>query len=103
MSTDTFDPGAQDEELKERRTAAARLAHAEDEDIKWLMSSKRGRRIVWRLVANAGVYRSTFNENPLTFAHQEGQRNGGLAVLAMVLRACPDLHNLMTLENAKTV
>ncbi len=35
----------------------------EEADIKWLMSSKRGRRTIWRLLDQSGVFRLSFNTN----------------------------------------
>ena len=35
----------------------------EEADLKWLMGSKRGRRVVWRLLDQSGVFRLSFNTN----------------------------------------
>lgn len=89
------------ERNKNDRDIQARLAReAEEADIRWLMSSKRGRRFVWRLLENAGVFRSSFNTNAMTMAFSEGTRNYGLRMLALVHSQCPEQYTLMSKEQA---
>lgn len=73
---------------------------SEESDFKWLMASKRGRRIVWRLLEKAGVFRSVFNTNALSMSFAEGNRNYGLHVLGMIHTLCPELFPTMVKENA---
>jgi len=70
----------------------------EEADIKWLMSSKRGRRFVWRLLEQAGVFRSSFNTNAMTMSFSEGNRNYGLQLLNLVHTLCPELYPTMIKE-----
>jgi len=67
-------------------------------DFKWLMSSKRGRRIVWRFLERAGVYRLSFNTNAMAMAFAEGNRNEGLRLLAHLHTLCPELYAVMVKE-----
>ena len=69
----------------------------EQEDFKWLMGNKRGRRIVWRLLERTGVYRSSFTGNSETF-FREGMRNVGLTLLAQVHEITPDQFAVMLKE-----
>lgn len=79
----------------------ARLAkETEEDDLKWLMSSRRGRRIVWRLLDQAGVFRSSFSTVAMQMAFNEGYRNFGNRMLALINTNCSDLYNQMTKENA---
>ena len=99
----TYDP--LDTQSQSRMTADAeqrnRLARdAEASDLKWLMSSKRGRRIVWRLLDRAGVFRLSFNTNSMQMAFAEGNRNEGLRVLAQIHTLCPELYPVMVKEQA---
>lgn len=68
-------------------------------DLRWLMGSKRGRRIVQRLLDWAGVYRSSWSPNALEMAHNEGHRNYGCRMLATVTANCPDLYVLLLKEH----
>ena len=70
----------------------------EANDIKWLMSGKQGRRIVWRLLDKAGLYRTSFTGNSETF-FKEGMRNMGLFIVAEIHEHCPEAYPLMLTES----
>lgn len=76
---------------------AARLE--EQEDLKFVMSHQQGRRLMWRLLSKAGVYRTSFSQNGLEMAFREGQRNLGLFLQAEILDACPERHQQMVKES----
>ncbi|OAM43494.1 hypothetical protein A7Q01_00095 [Eikenella sp. NML96-A-049] len=67
-------------------------------DILALMKLAAGRRVVWRLLEQAGVWRSVFNPEPVRMAFAEGRRNLGLWLLDWVMRECPDEYDLMMRE-----
>lgn len=87
---DLTDTAAQEAHREQLKLRAQLAAQSEIEDIKWLMSSKRGRRIVHRLLVSAGVFRLSFHTNALQMAFNEGNRNQGNALLALVTEHCPD-------------
>ena len=88
------------ERAQAERNLRERIARDnEDSDVKWLMSSKRGRRFVWRLMDQAGTFRSVFNTNAMAMAFAEGNRNTGLRILAMVTSLCPEHYPAMLKEN----
>lgn len=70
----------------------------QNEDIRWLMSTKSGRRVMSRLLDFTGVYRSSFTGNSETF-FREGQRNVGLHFLADVQSLAPGDYVLMLQEH----
>lgn len=70
----------------------------EESDFKWLMKQKRGRRIVWRFLDSAGVFRTSFNTNSMTMAFNEGNRNVGLKLVALIHSLCPELYIEMVKE-----
>lgn len=85
---------------QERATAE----HAEEErlqrqeeisDLCKVMSSKEGRRFMWRHLSDAGVYRLSFNTDPAVMAFNEGNRNAGLKNLNDMMSACPQKYALM--------
>jgi hypothetical protein len=88
--------------LEDAHSAIADRARFESEleigDLKWLMSNKRGRRFVFRLLERAGVWRLSFNTNALTMAFSEGTRNEGLRLLAQITEHCLDRHAEMLKE-----
>lgn len=61
----------------------------EEDDIRWLMGHRQGRRIVDRFLDKAGVFRISFRPNS-EMAFLEGQRNMGLWLLSQILAQCPD-------------
>ncbi len=81
--------------------ARERLAAQQGEaDFRWLMSDARGRRIVWALLAEAGVFR-----NPFTLAREQTDYNCGAlaqgqALLQKVMGLTPDAFPVMLKEHA---
>lgn len=87
------------ERSKAERELRERLARENEEaDIKWLMGNKRGRRVIWRLLDQAGVFRSSFNTNAMAMSFAEGHRNYGLRILGMIHTQCPELYPTMMKE-----
>lgn len=89
----------QDKQRRDKELRAKLARETEEEDIKWLMSSKRGRRIVWRLLAQAGVFRPSFTTNAMQTAFNEGNRNYGLKILTLVHDYSADQYPQMMKEN----
>jgi hypothetical protein len=95
---DPFDTRGQ-ERAKANADERAKLNRdSEESDFKWLMGSRRGRRIVWRLLARAGVFQLSFNTNAMAMAFAEGRRNEGLYMLDQVHTLCPELYTIMAKE-----
>lgn len=95
---DPTDTVSQERAQAEKALQRKLTKDTEEGDLKWLMGSKRGRRIVWRLLDKAGVYRLSFNTNAMTTAFNEGNRNYGLHVLAQIHATCPELYTAMVKE-----
>jgi len=95
---DPLDLDGQDKASDARARKSRAEAVSEADDIKWLMSGKRGRRVMWRLLDRAGVFRSSFTGNSETF-FREGQRNIGLIYLGQVHEIAPDAYPTMVEEN----
>lgn len=68
------------------------------EDLKWLLAHRQGRRIAWQWLADAGVFRSTFNHSGSVMAFNEGQRCQGLKLLTAIMEHAPDAFTLMQKE-----
>ena len=95
---DPLDQKAQDKAREDRNARNKQAEKSEIEDVKWLMGNARGRRILWRMLDRAGVFRLSFNTNSMTMAFAEGARNEGLRLLATIHTACPDLYPTMLKE-----
>lgn len=74
----------------------------ERDDFKRVMADAWGRRFVWRLMGEAGVFRSSFVPgDALAGAFAEGQRQQGLRLVNEVLAVCPE-HWLTMIREQKT-
>lgn len=96
---DPTDPKAQQKAEADARRKSKLRRSEEQEDIQWLMAQKRGRRIVWRLLGEAGVFRSTFNSNAMQMAFAEGHRNFGNQTLSLITTHCADQFLVMLKEH----
>lgn len=98
----TFDPTdlrGQERDKAELVAKKRLVQEVENEDLKWLMQSKRGRRIVWRLLEAAGVFRISFSTNAMQMAFAEGNRNYGNKLLNSIHLLCPELYPVMLKES----
>lgn len=95
---DPLDIQAQEKTQKEQALRTKIESTNEEADLKWLMGSRRGRRIVWRILEQSGVFRLSFNTNAMQMAFNEGSRNYGNRTLAMLQTVCPELYLQMTKE-----
>lgn len=73
----------------------------DDNDIKHVMSSEQGRRVVWELLVSGKVFASTFTADAQVSAFNEGQRNLALSLFSKVMAVCPDLYLTMADEASK--
>lgn len=92
LDTRALERATADRKERERLTSEQEIA-----DLKWLMSDKRGRRVMWGLLEKTGLYRSSFTGNSETF-FREGARNVGLSYMAFINEHCADKYNLMVTE-----
>lgn len=84
----------------QNKDSQKRIRDKEVEDVKLIMSSREGRRFMWRMLEMCGVYRSSFTGNSETF-FREGQRNIGLMLLADIHEHCPDGFTTMLKEQKR--
>lgn len=98
MNHDPTDIRGQENAKVEQARRAKIERETEVEDLKWLMGSKRGRRIAWKQLDRAGVFRLSFNTNSMQMAFNEGNRNAGLQLLAMINTHCPEQYQAMLEE-----
>jgi hypothetical protein len=95
---DPFDLHEQEARAQEKKERELLEQQGEESDVKWLMSNKRGRRIVWRLLNQSGVFRLSFNTDSMLMAFAEGNRNFGNRILTLVHSQCPELYPVMVKE-----
>ena len=105
--TDAHNPYAEPEDTETQEDRKARLENevkGEIGDIVWLMNNgKRGRRIVRRLLDQAGVYQLSYTGEALSTAFNEGRRNHGLRLMDLVTTHCPEQYVLLLRERSDNV
>ncbi|MGS1867685.1 Bbp19 family protein [Klebsiella michiganensis] len=74
------------------------LEQREKDDIKFVMDSEQGRRVVWGLLEKGKVFATCFAGDPHLTAFNEGQRNLALALFQRVMTHCPDQYLKMAAE-----
>lgn len=97
---DPLDLNSQERDNHDKKERDKLATENEGVDLRWLMSNKRGRRIVWRLLDQSGVFRLSFSTNAMQMAFAEGNRNFGNRTLAMIHALCPDQYAIMAKENS---
>lgn len=97
MIEDVTDIRGQDERAQTRAVKSQNVEAMKVNDWKWLMSTPRGRRIVWRLLEETGQFRSSFTGNSETF-FREGERNVGLKITALIGQHCAEDYAKMLIE-----
>jgi len=81
-----------DEDLRAEREQIRRIQIAvESQDFQAIATLPEGRRLLRRLMAECGVFQTSFTGEGLTAAHKEGKRVVGLWVLEQ-FNNCPDLY-----------
>lgn len=70
----------------------------EARDYAWLMGSPAGRRILWQILSEAGVYRVSMAPDPYQTAFKEGRRDIGLRVLTRINQHAPEQFAAMQRE-----
>lgn len=99
MSTrDPTDLRSQTDEVEAEEARLNREQRQEQEDLKWLLAHRAGRRIAWRLMSEAGVFRSTFHTSGSVMAFNEGTRSQGIKLLTQIMATNPDAFTLMQKE-----
>lgn len=88
-----------DDKLREENAARQRDMEKRDiDDIRFVMDSEQGRRVVWSMLEKGQVFGACFNIDPHVTAFNEGQRNLALILLQRVMTHCPNQYLKMADE-----
>lgn len=99
---DPTDLKRQERDAEAEEAGARERRRKELEDLRWLLGHPQGRRIVTRLLDEAGVYRSSFNHSGSVMAFNEGKRHIGLFLIAELIEASPDGFMKVLKEHGRT-
>lgn len=98
MHTDPTDLRGQDRAAQKSQLELKAEQHKEIEDFQLLMGSAWGRRLMFRLLERAGIYRLSFTSNGAYTSFNEGQRNIGLYYIDLINTHCLEEFVLMLKE-----
>jgi len=90
---DAGDEGA----VKKKKTKAQIRKEQDKEDLHNILLSPGGRRFLWKVLEECGVYKISFTGNSHTFFN-EGKRQIGLNLIADIFDADPNAYVEMRLE-----
>ncbi len=74
------------------------LQQRDIEDIRFVMGSEQGRRVIWGVLEQGKVFSACFAGDPQVTAFNEGQRNLALALFQRVMAHCPEQYLKMAAE-----
>lgn len=86
---------------KQVRRAAQAERRAEIErraDLREVLRSRSGRRFLWTLLSECGLFESSFSSDLALMAHKEGERNVGLRLFADLNNVDVGIYHQMALE-----
>lgn len=83
---------------KEPTAEYKKIRQRELSDIRAVLKSPEGRRFIWKLLSDAGIFRSSFSQNAMQTSFMEGQRDNGLRLLHDVNEAEPNAFARMQAE-----
>lgn len=95
---DPTDIAGQEAARSNADTEQALARRAECDDLTWLLSDKRGRRVMWRLLAQCGVFRNAFAGDPNLTIFRTGEQNIGHWLLAEIHAVAPETYGKMVKE-----
>lgn len=99
MAKKAFVKNASDpEQIKEAQGRVERARHQQLTDIKKVMGTVEGRRLIWRQLSAARFFETRFSENSLRMAFNEGNANQAAWLMADIDAACPELFDIMRRE-----
>ena len=71
-----------DEKRGRKSAKREKLARLQKQaDLKAVLASPAGRRFMWRLLGDTGIFARIFHENPSVVAYREGRRSLGIDLL----------------------
>lgn len=80
------------EELRRERNNRERA------DLQFVMGHQQGRRFVWKLLSETGMFEHGFIPNGSEQYYRAGKRDVGLALLGVIHKDFPDMYQLMQNE-----
>lgn len=84
---------------KESKEQYSRRKNRELDDLKTVLKKPEGRRFVYKILSECGVFKASFALNSMQSAFNEGRRDIGIALLKMLDEAEPQAYSQMLTEH----
>ena len=85
-------------QVKKKKTKAQIHKEQNREDLKAILDMPGGRRFLWKLLEECGVYKISFIGEPYQTAFNEGKRQIGLRLIEDIFDAYPHAYTGMRVE-----
>lgn len=77
-------------QVKDQARKAKRLKEDQLNELRAVLKTREGRKLLWRYLGICGVYEQSFNGNGSWTFFNEGRRSVGLMILAEITKASPE-------------
>lgn len=98
MAEDHVGKAADPAQIKKASERAKLTRQTELRDLLHVLDERPGRRVVWRLLAQAGVFQTSFHPSGSVVYFNEGKRQIGLTLMADIMEADPTAYLKMAQE-----
>lgn len=90
---------ANPEEIKKAEVKQKSKLDQEVDDLVWVLSTKQGRRFIWKWLSHCGVFQSSVHNSGSMTYFNEGQRNVGLKLFSEITEYLPESYLLAMKES----
>lgn len=77
------------------------LADNELNDLKFILATEQGRRFIWAVLSDCGIYTESADNSGSWTYYKEGKRSIGLKLLSKIMATDPDSYLRMIKESKK--
>lgn len=98
MSEDWLKDPAEERKLAVEQQKIKMRLKTDLDEMRQIVSTKIGRRFIWNLLCECGIFQSSFDGSSRTF-FKEGERNVGLKILTKLHDAHPEAYGTMVKES----
>lgn len=89
---------SEEEQVEEQERRIKRAAELLEEGFRFILDDEKGRRVLWWLLSECGVFRISMTGNSATFFN-EGRRDIGLRLMDRIMALRPDIYAEMYRES----
>lgn len=88
-----------EEQIRDAERKVKNRRDREINDLSVVLSDPHGRRFIWRILSECGVFQTSFSPDSNQMYFNEGERNVGLKIFSEVNEVSPEAYLKMMKEN----